>query len=214
MTYFPDMGTTTMIDAGDHVRAAGWLSAKHPFTEGDVPAEFLARLRGFASMWGASIEALGWGAFGGPHTCELCDHYRSSGNFGVPDGGLLFVAPQMIVHYIDVHRYRPPEEFIVAVLKAPMPGTDDYRALAAPFRPLHEQYQEKQHQRRMEHAGGWALERGGTQEAVREAARRFFGDSGQEICESIRHAMPNVAPSVVSEEPASSPSSGGNEGTR
>ena len=30
MTYFPDMDTATMIDAGDHVRAVGWLSAARP----------------------------------------------------------------------------------------------------------------------------------------------------------------------------------------
>ena len=32
----------------DHVRAVGWLSAKHAFIEGEVPTEFLARLREFA----------------------------------------------------------------------------------------------------------------------------------------------------------------------
>src|SRR6187397_964220 len=105
MTWFPDMGTVTMIDAGDHVRAIGWLSAEHPYTKGEVPAEFRARVRQFAELWGHSTKALGWGAFLGLHRCELCDQFMASGNFGVPKGGLLFAAPEMLPHYVEAHGY-------------------------------------------------------------------------------------------------------------
>jgi hypothetical protein len=210
MTYFPDMGTRTMIDAGDHIRAVGWLSAKQPFADGEVPADFLARLREFANKWGASIDALGWGAYGGPHCCEFCGEFRSSGNFGVPSGELLFAVPQMIVHYVEAHRYRPPEEFIVAVLKSPIPGTHDYRALTEPFRRLHERYLEQRRQQHIQYVGRWAFERGGTEDAVREAALRFFGDRTPEICESIRGAMPGAARADSSAPVVSSPSDGRN----
>ena len=50
MTYFPDMGTKTMIDAGDHIRAVGWLSEERPFIDGEVPSDFLARLRELTSL--------------------------------------------------------------------------------------------------------------------------------------------------------------------
>jgi hypothetical protein len=33
------------------------------------------------------------------------------------------VAPEMISHYVDVHRYRPADVFISAVLDCPLPGT-------------------------------------------------------------------------------------------
>src|SRR5438034_4020922 len=138
MSWFPDMGTVTMIDAGDHVRAVGWLSATHPFAEGDVPAELLAGLKEFANRWGDSTEALGWGCYMGPHCCELCDRFMACGNFGVPSGGLLFVAPDMLHHYVEAHRYRPPDEFIAALMQSPLPGTDEYRAAVEPFRRLHE----------------------------------------------------------------------------
>jgi hypothetical protein len=80
------MGMDTMIDSGDHVRAVGWLSAKHSFNQGEVPAEFLDRLREFAQKWGDSTDALGWGRFLGWHDCELCNRFAASGNFGVPSG--------------------------------------------------------------------------------------------------------------------------------
>jgi hypothetical protein len=38
-------------------------------------------------------------------------------NLFVPDGERAFVAPSLIVYYIDSHRYRPPAEFQAAVLR-------------------------------------------------------------------------------------------------
>jgi hypothetical protein len=55
MSWFPDMGTVTMIDAGDHVRAVGWLSAARPYAKGDVPTRFVDRPREFTTKWGESI---------------------------------------------------------------------------------------------------------------------------------------------------------------
>jgi hypothetical protein len=136
MTWFPDMGTTAMIDEGDHIRAAGRLSATHQFDEGDVSAEFLTRLKEFAKRSCESTEALGWGICMGPHCCDICGRFMAAGNFGVPSGSLLFVAPEMIVHYVDEHRYRPPEEFIEAVMNSSLPGSDEYRAAAEPFRQM------------------------------------------------------------------------------
>jgi hypothetical protein len=33
-------------------------------------------------------------------------------------GEAIFAAPALIVHYVDTHEYRPPEEFIAAVMDA------------------------------------------------------------------------------------------------
>jgi hypothetical protein len=134
MSWFPDLGTVTMIVSGEHVRAIGWLSHEHPFPVGNVPIEFLGRLQCFASTWGDSIDALDWPIFCGGHDCELCGGSWMSGNFGVPYGDLLFVAPEMIAHYVQAHHYRPPAQFITALMESPLPGTDEYRAAVAPFR--------------------------------------------------------------------------------
>ena len=34
-------------------------------------------------------------------------------------GGRAYAAPTLISHYVDAHRYRPPEEFVDAVLRTP-----------------------------------------------------------------------------------------------
>jgi hypothetical protein len=47
---------------------------------------------------------------------------------------LLFVAPEMVAHYVEAHHYRPPAQFITAVTESPLPGTDEYRAAVASFR--------------------------------------------------------------------------------
>lgn len=192
MSWFPDMGTVTMIDAGDHVRAVGWLSADHPYPRGEVPAGVAARVREFAGKWRDSTPALGWSIFRGLHGCELGDRFMAYGNFGVPDGDRLFVAPEMLPHYIEAHGYRPPDEFITAVMASPLPGTAEYRAAVEPFRKLHEQYQVRREQTRIEAAARWAAERGGGPEAVSEAGYHFCCDRSAEMCDRIRRAMPRA----------------------
>lgn len=137
MSFLPDMGCRSLVAVGDHVRAIGWLHPDHPYTTGVVSSEFLARLKEFAARSGASAEALYFGAFAGYFTCEFCDRVHGIGNFGVPSGDLLFVAPEMVVHYIEQHVYKPPTEFVAAVLHSPLPDTEEYRILTEPFWHLH-----------------------------------------------------------------------------
>jgi hypothetical protein len=181
-----------MIDSGEHVRAVGWLSATQPFPVGDVPTEFLGRLQEFARRWRDSAHALGWGSFTGWHDCELCGGSQASGNFAVPYGDLLFVAPEMVPHYVEVHRYRPPAEFITALMESPLPGTATYRVAVARFRELHEQFLEREHHARVECAARWAYEQGGTEESIRQAGNRYFADCSPGICERIRQALPGA----------------------
>jgi hypothetical protein len=51
----------------------------------------------------------------------------------VPGGDLLFVAPEMVMHYIEQHGYRPPAEFVAAVLRSPLPDTEEYQIIMEPF---------------------------------------------------------------------------------
>lgn len=200
MTWYPDMGTETMVDVGNHVRSVGWLSAEHSFPLGDVPTDFLSRLRELAKNWTESASALGWGFFMGSHRCDLCDmgpppwrRFRTHGNFGVLCGELLFVAPEMISHYVEVHRYRPPHDFIVAVMASPMPGTEAYQVAAEPFRRLHQKYLEWRGQQWLIwRAAHLALQLGGSEAAIREAAVRCLREKSPAICERIRRAMPTA----------------------
>ena len=189
MSWFPDLGTTTQVDSGEHVRAVGWLSAQQPFPVGAVPAGILDRLWQFAGKSDDSIDALGWGIAMGLHDCELCNGCSGTRNFGVPSSELLFVAPQMLPHYVEVHRYLPPAEFMRALMQSPLPGTDEYRVLVAPFRRLHERYRERCKEERLERAARWVRDQGGSEQAIREASLRFFGGSSTETGELIRRAL-------------------------
>jgi hypothetical protein len=133
MAYFPDMETTTQIVSGPAVRAVGWLAAAAPYSTGETPPEFVSKLRLLARNWGASTVALGWPAAGGTHTCEMCGNVRAAGNFGIPGDSVLYVAPEMVAHYVEAHRYAPPEGFITAVLRCPLPDTPEYARAVEPF---------------------------------------------------------------------------------
>src|SRR4051812_16575626 len=133
MAHFADLDTATQIATGPHVRAVGWLSAEHSYPEGSVSESFIARLRTLCAGWNDSVRALRWPVAAGPHTCELCKEFRTSGNLGIPADGVLFVAPEMVAHYVEKHEYLPPREFIQAVLMTPAPGTVEYAQAVKPF---------------------------------------------------------------------------------
>lgn len=104
----------------------GWLSREHAFQTGDVPQELIAALR--------TLVASPVNLYRGSHLCELCPQpevfvrngFRMmdpspeiSGNGEVRvvgADGRTYVAPVLVRHYIEVHRYRPPDAFIAAVL--------------------------------------------------------------------------------------------------
>ena len=113
--------------------SVGWLHPDHPFPQGEVPAEFVAKLKQFARLWGKGIDALRWGACGGFHQCEFCGKAWGSGSFGVPATDRLYRAPEMIAHFVEDHGYQPPSAFIAAILAAPVPGTREYEIAVAPF---------------------------------------------------------------------------------
>ncbi|HEY9839423.1 MAG: hypothetical protein ACAI44_00540 [Candidatus Sericytochromatia bacterium] len=193
MTWYADLSTETMVDSGEHIRAVGWLAANQPFPQGKVPGGFARKLKKYARNWGKSIDGLGWPVFAGWHDCELCQQVgnsaAASGNFGVPAGGLLYVAPEMIVHYVETHDYLPPQAFIAALMAAPLPGSRAYDQAIAPFRERHRQKFESMLAERYAEAARWAAEQGGDEAAVRKAGRQFFGGYAPEDQAKIRQLM-------------------------
>jgi hypothetical protein len=121
--YYPDLtpydyGMTEYEDALN----IGWVEMGHEFPIGDFPEkqELLRKLRL------KNVENLyrGW------HSCEYCEpwdksepghtyliHDRSgNGEYIVQWNGKTYSSPILIVHYIETHNYRPPQEFIDAVM--------------------------------------------------------------------------------------------------
>jgi hypothetical protein len=145
MTFYPDMAETTMITAGPHVRAIDWLDDNHVFHTGNASAQFVHKLRIITEKYAESERALGWNldSFFGYHTCELCQKYDHGGNFGVPGDQVLYVAPAMILHYVEEHGYLPPKQFVDFVLESPIPGTKDYKDAVVEYVGLHTRDRER-----------------------------------------------------------------------
>jgi hypothetical protein len=135
MTFFPDLGTLTMVAGGPHVRAIGWLDPAFPFPTGMPPRGFPERLSEFVAASKASGISPMFGVFPGGHHCELCDDGAAHGaaNIGVPSGDIIFIAPALVAHYVADHQYLPPDEFVAALIHSPLPGTFAYRGRLAPF---------------------------------------------------------------------------------
>ena len=129
MTHFQDLDCRTLVVNVEAVRAVGWLSSDHPYPRGPVPAEFLPALRTLRARWHAILDLLSWWpACMGVHQCEFCRDCLDNGDIAVPSGTLLFVSPTMLVHYVEVHGYLPPADFINAVLGCPDPSSPEYSA--------------------------------------------------------------------------------------
>ncbi|MEZ4439257.1 MAG: hypothetical protein R3B72_09220 [Polyangiaceae bacterium] len=124
--YFPDLGTDTQILGGPHVRAVGWLDASVPFATSPPGEALVDRLSLFRSASAHAVEALSLWVAGGPHRCQFCERHHDGVNFAVPAETLLYVCPGMVGHYVGVHRYSPPKEFVEAIFDCPDPGTTDY----------------------------------------------------------------------------------------
>ena len=136
MTYFPDLSpysyTRTPPEGEGEPVNVGWLDADHDHPRGDAPDGLLAAL---VARCDKRINRTR-----GVHFCDLCprltpDEYRArwndlvvfrseygdvdvgNGEIHVPNGaGRVYLAPTLIVHYVGVHRYLPPREFVEAVL--------------------------------------------------------------------------------------------------
>jgi hypothetical protein len=118
--YYPDLSRECQADHGPYVRAIGWLAKKHPFPTGQVPADILAVLKAhLKKAWQPAISA-------GIHRCDLCDPSApnttdrvGTRNLWIPSREVVYVAPELIGHYIEAHGYQPPEEYLAAVVACP-----------------------------------------------------------------------------------------------
>jgi len=113
------------------LRAIGWLEAPHLFRRDGCPDSVLEKLK---ALVGQSPTAHPHYRFRGGMTCSWCvaaaletpGPVWSQENIFVPGAGVVYVAPSGIVHYVEAHAYRPPEEFIEAVLRCPDLESQEY----------------------------------------------------------------------------------------
>jgi hypothetical protein len=107
--------------------AVGWLEPGHPYPTGDPGRDVYDRLQefGWHRAWQPTM-------FCGGHSCRLgsCRYgsFYSHKNIFIPGNGVVYVAPEGIVHYISCHDYMPPPEFCAAVLACPSEDSPEYFA--------------------------------------------------------------------------------------
>jgi hypothetical protein len=129
MTYFSDGSPYSYLETHEPgmLVNVGWLSAEHPYSTGVVPEDLVAKL--------ARLCRYGVQRTRGIHHCEFCPEPEGmswwsptsarddEGEFivggaeirVVDPGGITFAAPDMIVHYVTDHGYKPPDEFLDAL---------------------------------------------------------------------------------------------------
>ncbi|MFN0130191.1 MAG: hypothetical protein ACKV19_26300 [Verrucomicrobiales bacterium] len=101
----------------------GWLDVSHDFPTGLVPNALNHRLRFWLGR--ATVNRIR-----GYHECNICgllERQRVQVNgqtfllgaaeIWIPtESGRVFAAPDLLLHYIEGHAYKPPDEFIAAAL--------------------------------------------------------------------------------------------------
>lgn len=129
MAYFPDLSPYIYRKQGAIHRTlnVGWLDAAEPYARGDVPSEFIDRLWQFCTF--VLMPTRGY------HICNFCKkrqlgplvvtYENRALRLGTAEirvigrKGILYASPNLIFHYVTEHNYRPPEEYVRAVLTGP-----------------------------------------------------------------------------------------------
>lgn len=113
--------------------AVGWLREGQPYSTGQVPPMLVPTLRAMVAARVRPSNVPNPTRF---HRCDLCaEPVYGQQRLFVPSKRVAYVAPELICHYIEVHGYAPPKEFIAAVLACPAAGSPEYEVGLAKFAP-------------------------------------------------------------------------------
>lgn len=131
--YFKDLTTYEYRSKEDSLNI-GWLDKDHLFEQGDVPDAFIEKLWKYLRYPVRVCR--------GFHVCDLCENpergvpiaefkgkRREVGYYEIRvwgKAGSVYAAPSLIFHYILQHGYKPPQEFIDAVMESEEADSDEY----------------------------------------------------------------------------------------
>jgi len=132
MTYFKDLTTYSYIPEGEDVLLnVGWLKMDYEYSKGNIEQAFIEKLAWLCVH--SSIKGTP-----GIHQCSLCppmrfgyhmvkleqeQHLLGSAEIRVKGQDAMYASPDLILHYVMEHEYRPPNDFIAGVmmLETPLP---------------------------------------------------------------------------------------------
>lgn len=141
MTYFADLTPFAYNGQNENTDRptlnAGWLDVSQLHPMGETSPEFQDRLFDFCLPEYMVHLCRGY------HECQFCQNpsymitvergYKTAdlgnGEIRVIGTSAIYAAPTLIYHYVVTHHYRPPKEFIEAVLTSPSPASEEYAAL-------------------------------------------------------------------------------------
>ncbi len=125
----------------------GWIDLEHGVNIGPIPSNALEKLKDIVAERGKFRGIVN--VMRGIHSCPKCGasglYSEKNGKktllgnseIWVPWDGKIYVAPNLIIHYIKDHNYLPPEEFIQALVsldtEKPFDGQSLYDELAEKF---------------------------------------------------------------------------------
>jgi hypothetical protein len=94
------------------VVSVGWLDGDHEYTKGEFDLERWPKIK---TIFEASEPVH---LTRGAHNCALCGRASGNGEYHAynPRTDRIYIAPALILHYIQAHQYVPPKEFVEAVL--------------------------------------------------------------------------------------------------
>ena len=110
-------------EIAENLTSVGWLEKGKDFRQGAVSKDCFSKLCEFQqNPWSLPM------MFCGFHECDLCQFEGKTGinNIFIPHNGKIYVCPELITHYINNHFYRPPGEFIEALLNCPPQKSMEY----------------------------------------------------------------------------------------
>lgn len=134
----PSYYNVTYNDKPARVLNVGWLEKGQPYSQGETTEKFRRKLLDFC----LKVDYTTFGI----HECDFCedeservakatinqgyDRLRlgSSEILVCGQENILYLAPDLIYHYVVDHDYQPPDEFIQSVLSSPLPDTTEYQA--------------------------------------------------------------------------------------
>ncbi|WP_156116651.1 hypothetical protein [Massilia sp. 9096] len=104
------------------VKNVGWLDIESAFPRGGVPPATLQKLRsivggldGFQPLVEPIRESPTCQICGALNLADATGKLLPSAELWIPAGETIYAAPIAILHYIEVHNYRPPTEYIEAI---------------------------------------------------------------------------------------------------
>ncbi len=134
MAYFDDLSEYAYLPGWSRpgTKTIGWLDTEHVFPTAPPDDALLNALWAFCKVSVAQTR--------GGHLCPFCEEDRPlegtrNGNcllLGTSEirvfsrEGIVSAAPTAIYHYVETHHYKPPDEFVRALMNGPRSDSQEY----------------------------------------------------------------------------------------